>query len=292
MSYKSVMKRLFRPFLSALFTLCILSTALHAKSETIPATGEVFRINGSQGQLACKLLLPQMNEGEKCPVVIFSHGFGGNMESRLWELIISRLNEAGIGAFKFDFNGHGQSEGLFQNMTVPNENMDLLSVISYVRTLPITKNISLLGHSQGGVVTSMVSGDCGAEQIECEVLLAAAAVLREDALKGTTMGAKFDPWHLDAPYVTLPHGDKLGREYIQTAMSLPIYETAEKYTGPALVINGMADQIVPYTYGELYHKVLKNSDIILIPGENHGFTVSTEYVADLVCDWLTKHLRN
>lgn len=256
----------------------------------IPANGELFYINGSQGKLAAKLSLPILEVSQKCPMVILSHGFGGDMTFHLWEPIIKILNEKGIGVIRYDFNGCGQSEGEFQNMTVLNEIEDLLCVISYVRSLPITENISLVGHSQGGVVTSMVGGDCGDKQIKCEVLLSAAAVLREDAIRGITQGAKFIPWHLDQPYYELPRGLKLGRDYIQTAMTLPIYETASKYKGKALITNGMADQVVPFTYAQLYNKVLNNSELILIPGEDHTYTVAPEYAITLVTNWLSEIL--
>lgn len=257
----------------------------------MPNNNELFFIDGSQGKLASKISLPVLATGEKCPMVILSHGFGGDMTFHLWEPIIQVLNENGIGVLRYDFNGCGQSEGEFQNMTVLNENEDLLCVISYVRALPVTENISLVGHSQGGVVTSMVSGDCGSEQIKCEVLLSAAAVLREDAIRGITQGAHFDPWHLDQPYYELPRGLKLGRAYIQSAMTLPIYETASAYNGSALIINGMADQVVPYTYAQLYNKVINNSELILIPGEDHTYTIAPNYAVKLVTDWLIKALK-
>ena len=177
-------------------------------------------------------------------------------------------------------------------MTVPNEIDDLLNVIAYVRQLSVTKNISLLGHSQGGVVTSMVAGDCGYPQIECEVLLSAASVLRDDALRGITHGGHFDPWHLDKPTYEVSGGHSIGRPYIQTAMTLPIYETTSKYAGPALIINGMADVVVPYTYAERYHDVLKESEIILIPGENHTYNYSPDYVVGIVVEWLMAKLNN
>lgn len=257
----------------------------------MPDNNELFFIDGSQGRLASKISLPVLATGEKCPMVILSHGFGGDMTFHLWEPIIQILNENGIGVLRYDFNGCGQSEGEFQNMTVLNENEDLLCIISYVRALPVTESISLVGHSQGGVVTSMVSGDCGSEQIKCEVLLSAAAVLREDAIRGITQGAHFDPWHLDQPYYELPRGLKLGRAYIQSAMTLPIYETASAYKGSALIINGMADQVVPYTYAQLYNKVINNSELILIPGEDHTYTIAPNYAVKLVTDWLIKTLK-
>ena len=260
-------------------------------SPKINKNGELFYINGSQGKLAARLSLPDLQSGEKCPMVIFSHGFGGDMTFHLFEPIIERLNQNGIGVLRYDFNGCGKSEGDFKDMTVRNEIEDLINVIAYVRQLPVTKNISLLGHSQGGVVTSMVAGDCGYPQIECEVLLSAASVLRDDALRGMTHGGHFDPWHLDQPTYEVGGGHSVGRPYIQTAMTLPIYETASKYAGPALIINGMADVVVPYTYAERYHDVLKESEIILIPGENHTYNYSTNYVVELVSNWLIQRLR-
>ena len=58
----------------------------------------------------------------------------------------------------------------------------------------------------------------------------------------------------------------MGHDYIATAQTLPIYETAKEYKGPALVIHGTWDVVVPYTYGEKYHQVYKNSQLILPQG--------------------------
>ncbi len=259
-------------------------------SPSIPANGELFYIAGSQGKLAARLSLPSMQNGEKCPIVIFSHGFGGDMTFHLFEPLLKNLNQIGIGVLRFDFNGCGKSEGKFEDMTVPNEIDDLINVIAYARQLSVTKSISLLGHSQGGVVTSMVSGDCGYPQIECEVLLSAAAVLRDDALRGMTHGGHFDPWHLYDEVYPVGGGHSIGRPYIQSAMTLPIYETSEKYSGPALVLNGMADVVVPYTYAERYHRVLENSTLQILPGENHTYNYSPEYVIGMVTDWLKGQL--
>lgn len=249
-----------------------------------------FQIDGSQGKLYCRVQMPEGNE--KCPMVILSHGFGGDMTFHLWDPIAEKLNAAGIGAVRFDFNGCGKSEGEFQDMTVPNEIDDLMAVITWTRSQPRTESISLIGHSQGGVVSGMAAGECGNTQIERLVLLSAAAVLREDALRGNTQGATYNPWHLDKPYYVIPGRRlKIGRDYIQTAMSLPIYETTAKYSGPALIINGMADTVVPYTYAELYNKALVNSRLIIIPGENHTYSISPDYAVGLVTEWLVKELK-
>lgn len=250
-------------------------------------TGQTVSINGSMGRLNALLQLPDLPQNGKCPMVIMCHGFRGNLNYHLWEPVSQILNARGIGVLRFDFNGCGGSEGQFENMTVPNEIDDLMSVISYVRGLPTTENISLVGHSQGGVVCGMAAGKCGKAQIRSLCLLSAAAVLRDDALRGHTMGAVYDPWHLDKPFYVLSSGEKLGRQYIQTAMNLPIYETTSGYRGPALIVNGMADQVVPYTYAQRYRQVLPQARLVIIPGDNHSLDINPGYVTDLVASWLS-----
>ena len=194
---------------------------------------ETVHIDGAKGQLTGIIQCPELKPGETCPMVIFCHGFGGSKEGPLFEITADSLAAHGIASIRFDFNGHGESEGDFQGMTVPNEIEDAKHVIEYVRDLRYVDGMALVGHSQGGVVASMTAGELCADDIKCVVLMAPAAVLREDAIRGNTMGVTYDP--LDPPeYVELWGGKKLGRDYIKTAFSLPIYETAAKYKGPAL----------------------------------------------------------
>lgn len=277
-------------FLSAiLIQLMELTVSAQEKSTVLPNEREV-NIQGSMGNLYGLMALPDLEENGKCPMVIFCHGFKGNLNYPLWAPIIGALNAAGIGTLRFDFNGSGKSGGEFQNMTVPNEIDDLMNVISWTRSQPHTRNISLVGHSQGGVVAGMAAGECGAEQISALALMSAAAVLRDDALRGNTQGTLYDPWHLDKEWYPLAGTFKLGRQYIQTAMNLPIYATTSKYTGPTLIINGMADQVVPYTYAERYKNVMPQAKLIIIPGENHALNIAPEYVVKLVADWLVGQL--
>lgn len=253
-------------------------------------TDSTFFVKGPMGRLAARLQMPAVGEGEVCPVVILCHGFTGNMGGKLFDTIAGQLVSGGVGVMRFDFNGHGNSDGDFVNMTVPNEIDDLMAVIAFIRNLPHTGDIALLGHSQGGVVAAMTAGRLGDKVIKGEVLMAPAAVLRDDALRGSTMGATYDPWHLPE-YVALPSGYKLGRDYIQTALDLPVYSTAARYRGLSLVIHGMADRIVPYTYGQRFGEVMSGCEVVLVPGEDHGFSSNTGYAASVAAKWLLWLLR-
>lgn len=259
-------------------------------------TSDTLSIDGPVGKLFTIVQKPEMRTGEKLPVVIICHGFGSDCNRPLLRAVADDLVEQGIIAIRFDFDGCGKSDGLFQNMTVPSEIDDLKHVIDWARRQPWTNDISLLGHSQGGVVVSMTAGELGAKEIKCEVLMAAAAVLRDDAIRGNTQGATYDPYNLQGDYVELPrrmNGEslKLGKNYIETAMNLPIYETAENYTGPVLIIHGTHDRIVPYTYSMRYHEKLKNSELHLVSDEDHSFTKTTLESALLAADWLHAQLK-
>lgn len=284
--------RLFRLFACFLFA-CLIATEAAMSAEVTPPplpNEKAVSINGSMGELYGLLALPDLPANGKCPMVILCHGFKGNLNYPLWPPLIQALNAQGIGTLRFDFNGAGKSAGEFVNMTVPNEIDDLLNVLAWVRRQPFTSNISLVGHSQGGVVAGMAAGECGAEQIANLVLLSAAAVLRDDALRGNTQGTTYDPWHLDKPWYLLAGKFQLGRPYIQTAMNLPIYETTAKYAGPALVMNGMADVVVPYTYAERYKQALPQAKLVIVPGKNHSWSEDPQYAVKLVSDWLIRRL--
>jgi pimeloyl-ACP methyl ester carboxylesterase/peroxiredoxin len=258
-------------------------TATHAK---IAGTKEDLTIQGSKGKLAAVIQKPELKSGERCPMAIVMHGFSGRKEGQLLELICDSLQANGIASIRFDFNGHGASEGDFKDMTVPNEIEDAKKVYEYVSALPYVSSVMLAGHSQGGVVASMTAGELG-DKISKVVLLAPAAVLRDDAIRGNTMGVIYNP--LDPPeYVQLFGNLKLGREYIKTAFSLPIYETAAGYHGSACIIHGTGDRVVPYTYGERYHELWKGSELDILDGFDHGFSQNVYRAADLAAKFMMK----
>jgi alpha/beta superfamily hydrolase len=279
------MKKLFTLALSVL-----LLTSISAQAETTRLT-----IDGSKGKLSAIIQKPATAPGEKIPMVILMHGFMGNKggfaeRATLFDVIADKLEAQGIATLRFDFNGHGESEGEFWQMTVPNEIEDALKVYEYVRDLRYVSTVSVLGHSQGGVVASMVAGKLGAE-IKSAVLMAPAAVLRDDAIRGSTMGATYDPLNLEGDWIEMFGGRvKLGTEYIRTAFNLPIYETAVNYKGALCVIHGTGDKVVPYTYGIRYTEQSNNAELYILHGEDHGFMKDMERATDIAVEFLSRNL--
>ena len=266
-------------------------TELFAPKGKTFGTQESVSIDGAKGRLAAIIQKPVLQQGEQCPMVVLCHGFGGRKEGPLFEVIADSLANHGIASIRFDFNGHGESEGDFQQMTVPNEIEDARKVIEYVSDLRYVKSIAIAGHSQGGVVAAMTAGELGSEDIAAVALLAPAAVLRDDAIRGTVMGIPQQGDPADPPeYIDL-WGKKLGRDYILTAQRLPIYRTAVRYHGPALIVHGTADRVVPYTYGERFNDIWAGSEYVELDGFDHGFSQNVYRACDIVSSWFIKTLQ-
>ena len=88
-------------------------------------------IQGDHGKLVAELQTPDVLP-KKCPIVILCHGFTGNRNGGLEVGIAHELEARGIASIRFDFNGHGESEGEFKDMTVPNEIEDAKKVVEYL----------------------------------------------------------------------------------------------------------------------------------------------------------------
>jgi len=247
---------------------------------------KLFSIDGPNGRLSALLQTPERVEG-KMPLVILMHGFLSNKKLEPLKGIANALEKDGIASLRFDFDGHGKSEGRFQDMTVLTELADAECVFNYVRSLDFVDGIALLGHSQGGVVAGMLAGKLKAE-VKALVQLAPAAVLKDDALNGVLMGKHYDP--ANPPETLRVFFRKVGRNYFTVAQTLPIYETSALYEGPVCLIHGTRDKIVPYSYSEKYHSTYKDSVLHLLEEENHIMSKKRKEVVCLSADFLRKSL--
>ncbi|MQS76213.1 alpha/beta hydrolase [Companilactobacillus halodurans] len=207
-------------------------------------------------------------------LVVLMHGFTSNRgvtPDQLLYQLAKTFEDKGLATLRFDFNGHGQSDGKFENMTVLNEIADGKAILDYARSIKGVKKLYLLGHSQGGVVASMIAGYYH-DKVDKLALLAPAATLKDDALKGDTQGYTYDPNNIPD---TLPikKGLTLGGFYLRTAQTLPIYEVASQYSGPVCLIHGLKDTVVNNIASKRYKKSLPQSDLHLLDDADHGFTL-------------------
>ena len=219
--------------------------------------------------LTLRGVLEKQGDGP-APLVIMLHGFGGRMDAfpggwmQEWN---DALIAAGFATLRFDFSGHGDSEGEFRDMTLFSEIEDAAAFLRWVMTLPDVTDIHLLGHSQGGVVAGMLAGYYH-DKIGKLVMLAPAASLKTDAIEGTCMGVRYDPQHI-------PEALQIGRSltggfYFRIAQTLPIHEVTAQFAGPALAVIGGADTVVHAENIRRYGETMPHCQVVEYPTLDHG----------------------
>lgn len=248
-----------------------------------------YTVYGPQGGISTNMVLPQNfnTAADHCPIVVLMHGFMSKKEMHPIPAIAKALAAKGIAAISFDFNAHGRSEGKFVDMTLSKEIEDAKAVLEYVKSLPCFDDIAFLGHSQGGLVAGMLAGQLEDTPLRPSalVLMAPAAVLKDDAIAGQCMNAKYNP--SDPPEYVKVFFRKLGRDFILEAQKFPIYETSGLYTGKVCLLHGLKDKIVPVDYSRRYKDGYKDCELHLLENEGHFFNNNKKEVLDKVVNFLS-----
>ena len=265
----------------------LLITSLALLLAVLPALGREYEVRGPQGGISMKLCLPRNfnTATDSCRMVILMHGIFSSKDYPPMPQIARALAREGIASIRFDFDGHGSSEGQMVDMTIANELADAMAIWDYAASLPYVTGISLLGHSQGGVIASMTAGD-GRVDPESLILLAPGAVIREATQGGRFFGNSFDP--SDPPeYIRCFHHFKLGRNYLLQTQQLDIYGVSAGYKGPVCIIHGSADGIVPLWCSQRYNEIYAGSRLHIVEGENHLIIKKRREVIRIILDFLS-----
>lgn len=219
---------------------------------------------------------------QKCPIVIFSHGYNGN--KRDFDLHARYLVENNIAAFSYDFCGgsvRDKSGMPTTDMTLFTEQEDLEAVIAAVKCFAVTdkNNIFVFGGSQGGLVTAMTADD-RSDEIRGMVLLYPAFCIPED------WNRRF-PKDADIPEEEELWGMKLGKVFFESIRGYDVFEHVGKYSGHVLVMHGDKDPIVALGYSERIKKTYNKVTLEVFPDEGHGFTPEGDRkVMEMLCDFV------
>ena len=234
---------------------------------------------------------------QKYPVVIMSHGLGSRAEMVERAKWPKAVTEKGFIAYAFDFCGGGMnslSDGDFMEMSVLTEASDLNAVIDFVKSQAYADpdNLFLLGQSQGGFVSAITAAS-RPEEVKAMVLVYPALCLVDDL-------------HEFVPDLAEVTGDTvetamgtLGAVYARDAYDIDVMNEIAKYTGDVMIIHGLNDKTVPYSYSleaitTAYSAAA--SELVLITGKKsaHGFEMvyneGREYALDAGTDFLLRHV--
>lgn len=240
-----------------------------------------FYINSDGIRLHAKLEIPEGKK--KYPLMIVVHGLTGHMEEEHIRLAAKAALDEGYAALRVEMYGHGQSEGEFKDHTLFKWINNMLDVYKYVRNMEDVTDISMCGHSQGGLLTILMGGLLG-DHLKQIIPMSPAVMIPEDARKGMILGMKFDPDNV--PDLMEFYDRQLGGDYLRTVQMIYVEEAIRKYHNRVLIIHGTKDEAVPFSYSVSTVNAYQDARLVAIEDVDHGYTGKVDEMYQAIRDFL------
>lgn len=228
---------------------------------------KVYFTNSNEAKL-CEILSNPMNDVLK-PIIIPCHGFTTSKDNFTNSQLEIILNEKGISTFRFDFFGHGESEGDFAKITISEGVDDTLRAIDYLKSLGYSK-IGLMGSSYGGLTSIMTASkthDLYLLALKCPVSNFRECDFCKTEQECLEWKEKGYRKHFNSKGVEF----KLNYTFREDYDNNNGYEAAKKIVIPTLIVHGNADVHVPVEQSIKTSKILPNCKLEIIEGANHHF---------------------
>lgn len=227
------------------------------------------------------------------PAVVLLHGFTSHKDE---DLIISngvgmfhytavRFNEGGFASLRFDFRGHGESDGAFEDLTIADLVSDTLAAVSFLaKQKEVDDNrIGLLGQSLGGLIVAYTA--CRDRRIKIAVLWNTpsnpfhtfSSILCRHSLREVFQRGRISFSWEDKGEFSLK-----SRFFHDLVVSSPLVEIA-KFHGPLMVVVGTKDEyIFPQPQmGEAYIQAHGGRSDLIKFESDHTFSISNMGVSFL-----------
>lgn len=238
------------------------------------------------------------DETKTYPVIIMSHGIGSTsqmVERAKWP---EKAAQDRYVVYTFDFCGgslNGNSDVDFMDMTVMTEKEDLSAVMDFVKTKDYVDqdHLFLLGQSQGGLVSALTAAD-RKDDVAAMILIYPAFCIADNAREMYDSAYDIPEDRAEMPVGTV------GSEYVKTVYDLDVYGTISAYDGDVMIIHGINDSLVPYSYSEkAIEEAYTGEGSVLIPiygkKSTHGFEMNFEegrdYAETVGLEFFDVHLK-
>ena len=207
------------------------------------------------------------------PGVVFLGGFKSDMRGSKAEHLAQWAAREGRAFLRFDYSGHGESSGNFEDGCIGDWAADAMAAVTALTDGPQV----LVGSSMGGWISLLVARAMP-ERVAGLVGIAAAPDFTEDGYWAAATPAQREAllrdgrWELpseysDAPYVITRHLIEDGRNHLvlRTPLDLPF---------PVRLLQGTADADVPMDWALRLLDHAKSPDLrlTLVKGADHRFS--------------------
>lgn len=241
---------------------------------------EDYRVQRDDVDLVGVITADANYKNEKRPLLVIAHGFNNTLEN--YVDYAEELAQQGYVVYRFDFYGGSQASKSggtdMLKMSVLTEKADLEAVINQLSKEKFVQGdkVTLLGASQGGVVSTLYAAD-HPDRVNKLALIFPAFVLFDDVDETyASLGVKSVN---DLPDVITHRNAQLGSVYLKDAMSIDINKEIKKVTAPVMLIHGTADDVVPYNYSLEALKLFPDSQLVTVEGGGHWIDASFNQTA-------------
>ncbi len=228
-------------------------------------------------KLVGTLQVPASVPEQSAPLVFLVHGAQGTRMSDMFQALGAGLPKRGYAAVRFDFHGHGDSEGDFATSTVETNLVDLEELITYAQAnVPWAKSVSLIGHSVGGCEVTMYAGR-NPDLLKAVVAIDPAYNLY-DIHRGILAG-------------TAERLDYMSDQWVEDAAQFDVFSQAPSYEGPLCIIHGRDDKAVGPEYAVQMCDLMPDADLHLLAHAPHTPAAYISEVAAIVGCFLDRYVR-
>ncbi len=227
-------------------------------------------------------------EGE---VVIFCHGYKGYKDWGCWNLLADYLSEHSIGVVKFNFskNGGTMLEPIdfpdlesFAHNNYSQEVKDLKDVIDAVEQEFGFSSLTLIGHSRGGGIVSLVA----AQDTRVDKLITLASV--SDFSNRFPKDKHLELWKERGVYhvqngrtgQNMPHYYQFFEDYLKNREQLNIRKAVSSLEIPHLIIHGANDDAVNVNEAFNLKSWHPQADLKIIENTGHTFGSKQPWESD------------
>jgi len=214
--------------------------------------------------------------------VLLAHGINVNKNEwgNFYADIAEELCKKDFATLRFDFRGHGESNGAQRDMTIIGETLDITASVEQILKRWSGK-IAIIGMSFGAgpaiLYSSRKTSEVRGLVLLCPVLDYVYTFLNPIVPWAKDIFNKKGFKHLsEKGFLLLDDEFELGAKLIEEFKVIKPYEFLKKIKIPVLAIHGDKDSMVPYKVSKKYGKPNKVSLFITIKNAEHGFIDSND----------------
>ncbi|HEY3196914.1 MAG TPA: alpha/beta fold hydrolase [Nitrospirales bacterium] len=225
-------------------------------------------------------------------LAVLCHGFLSTKNSATNKALTAMLIPQGIATFRFDFFGHGESEGPFERLTVGMAVQQTRAALALGASRGYRK-IGLVGSSFGGLVAILAAakyGEVACLALKCPVSDFPEMLREEFGPQGMRQWQETNT----IPNITRGPGQiRLAFSFYEDCTHYLAYQAAKTIAAPTLIVHGEADEYVPVAQSlRLQASLAGQTSCVILPGADHHFSQPAHFreMITHIGGWMEKYL--